>query len=258
MVTNATLVHVPIDLSHWRHVASRRYPSGLPEPYSDDPTQWIFHGHPAGSVVWDGKTKRTFHGPRRIDTAVPQVAVARLLRYRWPAAQDSKMRLASEMRTWVDRCRSLDQFADADGIVCLAPVSGESVAADRLRLLVAAAYGDDWSAETERQLLAVAAPSGRAAESIEEWLRDRFFEEHCRLFQQRPFIWHVWDGHRDAFHALVNYHGLAGPNGEGRRTLEALTYRHLGNWLARRRTAGTALRVPTAGSPLRRICRTSS
>ena len=33
----------------------------------------------------------------------------------------------------------------------------------------------------------------------------------------------------------MNYHRLAGADGEGRRTLEALTYRHLGEWIARQR-----------------------
>ena len=45
-VANATLVKVPFDLAHWRKVAAEKYPDGLPEPYSDDPTQWLFHGHP--------------------------------------------------------------------------------------------------------------------------------------------------------------------------------------------------------------------
>ena len=49
-VTNATLVKVPFDLERWTQVAAERYPNGLPKPYSDDPTQWIFHGHPCGSV----------------------------------------------------------------------------------------------------------------------------------------------------------------------------------------------------------------
>ena len=234
-IAEGTVVQVAFDLEHWVKMAGESYPNGLPEPYSDDPTQWIFHGHPCGSVVWDEEAKRTAQGPRRIDATVLQVAVARLLGYRWPAEQDPEMRLANEMRTWVDRCRSLDRFADADGIVCLAPVSGESAAADRLRQLLAAAYGDGWSAAMERQLLGAAGSNGRLSESIEEWLRDRFFEEHCKLFHQRPFIWHLWDGRRDGFHALVNYHRLAGPNGECRRTLEALTYRHLGDWLARQK-----------------------
>ena len=86
-VTNATLAKVPFDLDHWTKVAEERYPNGLPRPYSDDPTQWIFHGHPCGSVVWDETEKWTAHGPLRTDPTVLQVAVARLLGYRWPAEQ---------------------------------------------------------------------------------------------------------------------------------------------------------------------------
>ncbi len=231
-VTYPSLTKVPFDLAHWGRVASERYPDGLPEPYSDDLTQWIFHGHPCGSVVWDEETKRTAHAPRRIDATVLQVAVARLLGYRWPAEHDSGMRLATEARTWVERSGTLAPFADADGIVCLSPVSGEPAAADRLRRLLAAAYGATWSFATEKRLLAAATTGDRPAESLEAWLRDRFFEEHCRLFQRRPFVWHVWDGRRDGFHALVNYHRLGGPDGEGRRTLETLTWRHLGEWIA--------------------------
>ena len=234
-VTNATLAKVPFDLDRWTAVAQERYPNGLPEPYSNDPTQWIFHGHPCGSVIWDEDAKRTAIGSRRIDTTVLQLTVARLLGYRWPAERDPHLHVAAEVRTWVERSKDLSEFADVDGIVCLSSIGGELAAADRLRRLVAAAYGDDWSAATERQLLTAAAANDRPAESVEEWLRDRFFEEHCKLFNQRPFIWHVWDGRRDGFQALVNYHRLAGPNGEGRRVLDALTYSHLGDWIARQK-----------------------
>ena len=57
-VTNATLAKVAFDLAHWTRVSNERYPNGLPLPYSDDPTQWIFHGHPCGSVVWNETQKR--------------------------------------------------------------------------------------------------------------------------------------------------------------------------------------------------------
>jgi hypothetical protein len=214
-------------------IADEEYPNGLPEPYSNDPTQWIFHGHPCGSVVWNEDTKRTAHGPQRIDGTVLQVAVARLLGYRWPAEQDPDLRVANEVRTWVERCKALSDLADADGIVCLSSIGGEPAAADRLRQLLAVAYGADWSATMERRLLIAAAGSSEPADSIEEWLQDRFFEEHCRHFRQRPFIWHVWDGRRDGFHALVNYHLLASVDGQGRRTLAALTYSHLGDWMVR-------------------------
>ena len=232
-VTNATLVKVPFDLDHWKEVASEQYPHGLPEPYSDDPTQWIFHGDPCRSVVWNEEIKRTDRAPPRIDATVLHVAVARLLGYRWPAELDPDMRLAPQQRNVADDCRAFDDFADPDGIVCLPPVRGEPPAADRLRSPLASAYGDEWSAATERVLLPGTSP--KPPKSLEGWLRDRFFQEHCKLFHNRPFIWHVWDGRKDGFHALVNYHRLAGPDGVGRRTLESLTYAYLNEWIERQR-----------------------
>ena len=232
-VTNATLVKVPFDLDHWKKIAADRYPNGLPEPYSDDPTQWLFHGDSCRSVVWNEETKRTDHGHPRIDATVLHVAVARLLGYRWPAELDPAMRLAPEQRDVADDCRAFDEFADPDGIVCLSAARGEPNAADRLRALLAHAYGDQWSAATERALLAATSP--KPPKSLEEWLRDRFFQKHCKLFHNRPFIWHIWDGRKDGFHALVNYHRLAGPEGEGRRTLESLTFAYLNEWIERQR-----------------------
>ena len=89
-VTNATLVKVPFDFEYWTKVAIEKYPNGLPKPYSDDPTQWIFHGHPCGSVVWDEEKKRLeVASTLRTDSTVLQVAVARLLGYRWPAESRS-------------------------------------------------------------------------------------------------------------------------------------------------------------------------
>ena len=233
-ITAGTLVKVPFDLDHWKKIAADQYPNGLPEPHSDDPTQWIFHGDPCRSVVWNEETKRTDHGPPRTDATVLQVAVARLLGYRWPAELDPSMRLAPEQRDVADDCRAFDEFADPDGIVCLSAARGESNAADRLRALLAHAYGDQWSATTERALLEASSP--KTPKSLEDWLRDRFFQEHCKLFHNRPFIWHIWDGRKDGFHALVNYHRVAGPEGEGRRTLESLTFAYLNEWIERQRT----------------------
>ena len=106
---------------------------------------------------------------------------------------------------------------------------GERQASERLLQLLHAAYGDDWHDGILTKLLA---ESGSA--SLDDWLRDQFFEEHCKLFQHRPFIWHIWDGRkRDGFHALVNYHKLAEGDGKGRRLLESLTYSYLGDWISR-------------------------
>src|ERR1035441_8682869 len=48
-VNNATVSKVPFDLAHWQRVAAEKYPHGLPKPFSSDPTQWLFNGHPAGA-----------------------------------------------------------------------------------------------------------------------------------------------------------------------------------------------------------------
>lgn len=225
-VTNATLAKVPFDLDHWTRVAAEKYPTGLPKPYSDDPTQWIFHGHPCGSVIWDEHNKTTAHGQLRIEANVLHIAVARLLGYRWPTELDSAMELAHEQNEWVVRSEDLLAYADDDGIVCIPPVRGEASAADRLLNLLATAYGDEWSSETLNQLLSHAEHTGK---TLETWLREKFFTQHCKLFQHRPFIWHIWDGLRDGFAALVNYHKLDYKN------LETLTYTYLGDWITRQK-----------------------
>ena len=233
-VTNATLVKVPFDLGRWSQVASECYPNGLPRPYSDDPTQWVFHGHPCGSVIWDDNVKRTVHGSLRTDSSALQVAVARLLGYRWPAERDAGMELADEQREWVQRCDALDGLADEDGIVCISPVRGEASSEERLLSYLAASFGDDWS---DRILIRLLTAVG--ARTLDDWLRHRFFEQHCKLFHQRPFVWHIWDGRRDGFHALVNYQKLARGDGKGRQLLESLTYSYLGDWISRQRDGVT-------------------
>ena len=229
-ITNSTLAKVPFDLDRWTGVARERYPNGLPRPYSNDPTQWIFHGHPCGSVVWDEVEKWTAHGPLRTDDTVLQVAVARLLGYRWPAELDAGMELADEQREWVRHCETLHAFADKDGIVCIPPVRGEPPARERLLQLLASAFGDAWNNDVLTKLLAEA-----GSPSLDGWLRNRFFEQHCKLFHHRPFVWHIWDGNKNGFQCLVNAHKLTGPDGEGRRTLETITYSYLVGWIDRQR-----------------------
>ncbi|KAF0285943.1 restriction endonuclease subunit M [Spiribacter sp. SSL99] len=225
-VTNATLVKVPFDLEHWKKVAAERYPNGLPQPYTNDPTQWIFHGHLCGSVIWDEESKWTAQDTLRTDETVLQVAVARLLGYRWPAELDPEMELATEQRDWVERSEALLPHVDDDGIVCIPPVRGEAAAADRLLSALAAAYGEQWSNEVLAKLLR---RSGHAGKTLESWLRDKFFAQHCKLFQNRPFIWQIWDGLRDGFSALLNYHRLDYKN------LETVVYTYLGDWIKRQK-----------------------
>jgi predicted nucleic acid-binding protein len=203
-----SFLKVPFDLAHWQKVATEKYPHGLPKPHSYEPTQWLFNGHPKGS------------------TSPLQVAVARLLGYRWPRQTGSSFPDCPGLKP-----DGLEKFADEDGIVCLNAIKGEQPAAERLRALLAAAFGREWSAAQQAELLAQADYAGA---TLEDWLRNGFFEQHCQMFHQRPFIWQVWDGLRDGFSALVNYHQLDHP------TLEKLTYTYLGDWIARQKAAVAA------------------
>jgi len=213
-VTPNTFGKVPFDLERWTEVAAEVYPDGLPMPFSLDATQWIFNGHPKDS-----------------DSSL-QVAVARLVGYRWPRQTGSEFPDCPSLGP-----DGLESHADADGIVCLSSVRGEPTAADRLLTLLADAYGPDWSADLRDKLLADVDATGT---TLDDWLRDSFFEQHLKLFHQRPFVWHIWDGLRDGFNCLVNYHRLAGPAGEGRRTLEKIAYEYLGDWIARQKAQQAA------------------
>jgi hypothetical protein len=196
-VTNSSLVKVPFDLKRWQQIAEQEYPSSLPDPCSNDATQWLFIGNIPGS-----------ENPL-------QTAVGDLSGYKWPEEPSED---------------GLKDFVDVDGILCIPALLGERPAVDRLRDLLKAAYGSDWNLSLEESLLDQA---GYKDKGLEVWLRDGFFEQHCKLFHHRPFIWHIWDGIRDGsgFSALVNYHKL------DRANLEKLTYAHLGEWIRRQSEA---------------------
>jgi hypothetical protein len=86
-------------------------------------------------------------------------------------------------------------------------------------------------------LSSLLAAAGCAGKNLDFWLRNKFFAQHCKLFKNRPFIWHVWDGQKDGFSALVNYHALD----SGR--LETLVYSCLGDWIRRSREEGREARA---------------
>ncbi len=212
--TNKSLVQVPFALAHWKKVAASKYPHGLPKPFSSDPTQWLFNGHPAGA-------DQPLH-----------VAVARLLGYQWPRQAGSSFPDCPAVKA-----DGLEKLADKDGIVCLSATKGEAPAADRLNALLAAAFGSEWSATKARELLAA---TGSKAKALGDWLSDDFFAQHCDLFHQRPFIWHIWDGLKGGFSALINYHRLAAGDGAGKRTLDKLIFTYLGEWIDAQRKAQKA------------------
>jgi len=197
------LIDVPFDKARWQSEFESEYLNGIPDRNSNNPAQWLFHGDIQSS------------------TDPLQVAVASLVGYVWPLESDGEKDVSQEGSRKV-----LRNHADKDGIVCIPPLGRESSAADRLLNLLAEAYGEDWGNDMLAQLLNAAEHAGK---SLETWLRDKFFAQHCALFQQCPFIWHIWDGLRDGFAALVNYHKL------DHKMLEALIYTYLGDWISRQK-----------------------
>lgn len=201
-VTTATIAKVPFDVEHWAAIAGNT--PGLPVAFSDDPRQWLFDGDPVGSL-----------NPL-------QVAIARILGYRWPE----------------QKFDDLDGLGDADGIAALVSLPGEPDLATRLRGLLAAAYGDSWTGALERELVTA---TGSGTVRLEDWLRDSFFAQHVKVFDNRPFLWHIWDGRKDGFSAIVNYHTL------DRRNLEKLTFTSLGAWIDRQKHEARAERAGADG-----------
>jgi hypothetical protein len=246
-VTNASLVKIPFDLAHWERIAGEKYPKGLPEPQSGDPTQWLFHGHPGGMLAASPTSASPFGIADRVGANrhpslvcrtpnvadVLQVAVARLVGYRWPAELNTTMEMDEAARDWATRCDALLTHSDADGIVPVNSMRGEPPAEERVIALLRDALTDAGAAFDQSIVAKLIAVTGSKATSLTEWLLNDFFEHHCTLFQDRPFVWHIWDGRKDGFNVLVNYHRLASDGDGGRQTLEKLTYAYLKDWIDR-------------------------
>ena len=131
--------------------------------------------------------------------------------------------VCDESRQILQTLYQFDDLVDDDGIVCIPAVHGEQPAADRLLRVLTRAYGDQWTHATLETLLTNSDSEGK---TLESWLRDGFFKQHCAMFGHRPFIWQIWDGTKDGFSVLVNYHKFT------RKALESLIYTYLGDWIA--------------------------
>jgi hypothetical protein len=213
-IDNGYFNNLPFDLPRWQRVAAESYANGLSEPYSDDPTQWLFHGH-----------------PRRADSGAElQVALGRLAGYRWPAESDLQMRLSEEARAHIAEAAALPE-ADASGLLAVVPVLGERPLADRLRAFCAAAWGAAWSPGMEAKLVADACERAKDKPpkhlTFDAWLRTHAARQHAKLFHDRPFLWWITDGRADGFTVVANYHRLT------RANLERLAYTMLGDWITR-------------------------
>jgi hypothetical protein len=233
LITPGVFASVPFDLERWTALAKGdELPTVL---QSNDPTQWLFNGCIPSS------------------TAPLQVVIARLLGYCWPPEEERPhlgplpegnemggMSLSTRTRKVVSRSDELLRFADDDGIVCIPAVRAESPAAERVLDVLHAAYGLKWSNSLLHDLLTDA--DCKPGTTLDEWLRNDFFEQHWKRFNQRPFVWQIWDGRKDGFSCLVNYHKL------NYKTLDNLTHSYLEGWI--KKQAGDA-KTGKAGADLR-------
>jgi hypothetical protein len=213
-VPTLTLLKVPFDITYWQGLAEEKYPNGLPEPYSDDPTQWLFHGHPRHA-----SSGTELHA-----------ALARLAGYRWPAEDEPGIDLSGEARTRLAEVATLPS-ADADGLLPHSPLLGERGLADRLRAFCIAAWGADWQPGTEAALVSAACDLAKdkrpAALTLDAWLRTHAARQHAKLFHDRPFLWWITDGRADGFTAIAHYHRLT------KDKLERLAFQMIGDHLTR-------------------------
>ncbi|MEQ1719326.1 MAG: N-6 DNA methylase [Hyphomicrobium sp.] len=222
-VTNATILKAPFDRSQWARIGAETFPLGVPHPYTKDPTERCFHGHPL-----DALPGLTLH-----------IALARLCGFRWSPELDPNEPLSAEARDWLRRTR---EFA-LDTPDCLYPlpaIGGQSKLADQLRNLLRNVYGHQLVDGAERALVT---ESDRALDnresrdaSLDAWISERAFRQHCVLYHQRPFLWHIWDGLKDGFSVFVDYHRF------DQAALRKLTYTVLGDWLARAKAEKNDLR----------------
>ena len=132
------------------------------------------------------------------------------------------MELADEARELIKAVKVFDSLTDEDGIVCIPSVNGELTASDRLRNYLQAVFETQWDNQIISSLLQ---KEGAKKTNLDDWLREEFFVQHCKLFKNRPFIWHISDGRKDGFSALVNYHKLTKEN------LQILIFTYLGDWI---------------------------
>jgi hypothetical protein len=215
-VATGSMLAVSFDLAEWSDATAEVAQDRLPEPATDDPAQWLFHGHPAFA---------------RKGTEL-HVALARIAGFRWPTETTPDMILSKESRELVARAASLARDT-GDGLLMLQGNGRERPLADRMRSILGAAFCSPLTTAQELDLVRTAdiAFDGKAARdgSLEGWLRDRAFRQHCILFHHRPFLWHVWDGLPDGFSVFVGYHKLT------HGTLEKLIFTMLGDWISKAR-----------------------
>ncbi len=131
------------------------------------------------------------------------VLILRLLGHRWP----KQLEAGEPVPPW----------ASSDGIIPLVAGTGEATLAEQVRARLRAEDGELGVQQSEALL------TDLTGQSLEEWLRRRFFSRHVSQFKYRPIVWHLAStptnsGNRKrgrsprgpAFECLLYYHACSG------------------------------------------------
>ena len=131
------------------------------------------------------------------------VLILRLLGHRWP----KQLKAGEPVPAW----------ASSDGIIPLVAGAGEVILAEQLRARLRVEDGELGVQQTEALLTEL------TGQSLEEWLRRRFFSRHVSQFKYRPIAWHLasiptnsgkkkrgWAQRGPAFECLLYYHACSG------------------------------------------------
>jgi len=127
----------------------------------------------------------------------------RLLGHRWP----KQLEAGEPVPTW----------ASSNGIIPLVPGTGEATLAEQVRARLRVEDGELGVQQTEALLTEL------TGQSLEEWLRRKFFSRHMSQFKYRPITWHLastpvnngkkkrgWSQHGPTFECLLYYHACSG------------------------------------------------
>src|SRR6266849_5805021 len=131
------------------------------------------------------------------------VLILRLLGHRWPKQLETG--------------ESIPAWADSDGIIPIVEGTGEATLAEQVRTRLRVEDGELGVQQSEALLTEL------TGQSLEEWLRRKFFSRHVSQFKSRPIAWHLASTPIDygkkkrggsqrspAFECLLFYHACSG------------------------------------------------
>ena len=195
-INNGTLLRVPFDLAHWQGVAAEQYPNGLPKPIQRSHPMAFRRPHP---WLVDPNALTARESP-------PDWKAEHRCRWPWHACSAIGGRAKQAPASWIARLsgRMVLKSMPTRTASYVSRLKGERRPHERLTrfwpMLSAQSGQRRNSPACSLRLVSAASRSTTGCATASS-------SSTVQLFHQRPFIWHIWDGRRDGFHALVNYHG---------------------------------------------------